>query len=436
MNQKSSQPTDYIQDDAQEHFIPIALEELIPQLIQSAQWTSEQDSQLFEDFCHGLISLYHAQFHAHFRFLKQCYQPFNPDQDTSTARAEIDFDSVTATTQFVERIKFVLEKANYVLLSSDELNRAMQKTSPYGVEVSVNFDDFDEIALFYRGRATRVTYQRNWKQLWLSKQEIETPVYRRMLLLLKPKIAEQLDSSAKKRVWESESLTIGGKQQGAIVLKLFKDIPHSDLEMLFPNIHIRMRLFDKLKIGLTGGGGTIGGVSSTITKVAATADPLAIATAIFGFAGLVWRQVVKVFTQRTKYMAKLAQSLYYYNLDNNSGAISYLINLAEAEECKETILTYFTLLTQGSCTAREVDAHVESFLSRLGAGGTDFEISDGLAKLEQLGLLESDDSKQLSVVDLESALQKLETSWQQTFNREVDNSQFEEVFKKRTRANH
>lgn len=435
MKQKNSQSTDYIQNNTQEHFIPVALEELIPELIQSATWPSKQDSQRFEDFCHRLISLYHAQFHAHLRFLKRSYQPFNPDQDTSTARAESDFDSVTATSQFVERVKYVLKKANYVLLSPDELNQAMQKTSPYGVEVSVNFDDFDEIALFYRGRATRVTQQRNWKQLWLSKHRIETPVYRRMLLLLKPKIAEQLESSAKKRMWESDSLTIGGKQQGAIVLKLFKDIPHSDLEMLFPNIHIRMRLFDKLKIGLTGGGGTIGGISSTISKVAATADPLAIGMAVFGFAGLIWRQIVKVFTQRTKYMAKLAQSLYYYNLDNNSGAISYLINLAEAEECKETILTYFILLTQGTCTAEEADNHVESFLSRFDGGGTDFEIKDGLAKLQELGLLESDDSNQLSVVNLETAMQKLESAWLEAFNREIDNSQFEEVFNKRTGIN-
>ncbi len=39
-------------------------------------------------------------------------------------------------------MRYVLDKANYVALSHDELKQAMKKTSPYGVEVSANFDDF------------------------------------------------------------------------------------------------------------------------------------------------------------------------------------------------------------------------------------------------------------------------------------------------------
>ncbi len=420
----------FIQEDSLEHFIPIALEELVPQLINSDVWPSESEREQFAEICNRLLALYHAQFHAHFRFLKRCYQPFNPDQDTSTARTATTFDSHAATRRFVGLMRYVLNKANYVPLSRDELNRAMKKTSPYGVEVSVNFDDFEEIALFYRGRATRITYQRNWKQLWLSKQRIDTPVYRRMLLILKPKVVDELDQSAKKRLWESDSLTIGGKKQGAIFIKLFKDIPHSDLEMLFPNIHIRMRLFDKLKIGITGSGGTIGGISATITKIAATADPIAIGMAVFGFAGLVWRQVVKVFTQRTKYMAKLAQSLYYYNLDNNSGAISYLISLAEAEECKETLLTYYTLLTQGSCTRPELDKRIEDYLADHNAAKTDFEITDGVAKLKQLELLKQDDMGSYSVTELASTLSIISEHWVNLFENDVDDTLFTNTFTK------
>ncbi len=430
MNQIDQIHQIFIPDNSLEHFIPIALEELVPQLNNARAWQSEAEQELFTDLSQRLIALYHAQFHAHFRFLKRCYQPFNPDQDTSIARAETNFDSQAASRRFFGLMRYVLEKANYEALSPEELNQAMKKTSPYGVEVTVNFDDFDEIALFYRGRATRVTHQRNWKKFWLSKQRIETPVYRRMLLLLKPKVIDDLGSSAKKRLWESESLTIGGKKQGAIFIKLFKDIPHSDLEMLFPNLHIRMRLFDKLKIGITGSGGTIGGISATMTKIAATADPIAIGMAVFGFAGLIWRQVVKVFTQRTKYMAKLAQSLYYYNLDNNSGAIAYLISLAEAEECKETLLTYYILITQGACTRDEIDMRVENYLNEHGATGTDFEIRDGVAKLQQLGLLNKDNMGNYSVVDLQSALDTIISEWNNLFINDEDDSLFTDTFRK------
>ncbi|HFD11328.1 MAG TPA: DUF3754 domain-containing protein [Crenotrichaceae bacterium] len=434
MNTIGQTTQQFVQNNTLEHFIPIALEELVPQLLDFTSWSSEFEQEQFADICHRLIALYHAQFHAHFRFLKRCYQPFNPDQDTSTARSKESFDSSAASKRFVGLMRFVLEKANYVPLSHKELNQAMKKTSPYGVEVTVNFDDFEEIELFYRGRATRVTYQRHWKQLWLSKTRIETPVYRRMLLILKPKVIDDLDQSAKKTLWESDSLTIGGKKQGAIFIKLFKDIPHSDLEMLFPNIHIRMRLFDKLKIGITGSGGTIGGISATMSKIAATADPIAIGMAIFGFAGLIWRQVVKVFTQRTKYMAKLAQSLYYYNLDNNSGAISYLISLAEAEECKETLLTYYVLSTQGACTRNEIDKRVENYLANHNAPGTDFEIQDGVAKLEQLGVLKQDNQGIYSVVDLEPTLDTITSHWNNLFENKDDDTLFVNTFNSKSRS--
>gem|GEM_PF-370146 len=420
----------FVQNNVLEHFIPIALEELVPQLLESTAWRSDAERKLFDALCQRIIALYHAQFHAHFRFLKRCYQPFNPDQDTSTARTEHDFDLQLAARRFVGLMRFVVEKANYVSLSRDELNRAMEKTSPYGVEVKVDFDDFEDIALFYRGRATRITWQRDWKKLWLAKQRIDTPVYRRMLLLLKPKVLDDLNRSAKKRLWETESLTIGGKKQGAIFIKLFKDIPHSDLEMLFPNIHIRMRLFDKLKIGITGSGGTIGGISATMGKIAATADPVAIAMAVFGFVGLIWRQIVKVFTQRTKYMAKLAQSLYYYNLDNNSGAISYLISLAEAEECKETILTYFMLNRQGACSRQDIDKRVEHYLENHDAAKTDFEIQDGVTKLQQLGLLNLDSQGNYSVLDLESALDVVASRWNHLLTDDVDEALFTDTFRK------
>ncbi len=37
-----------------------------------------------------------------------------------------------------------------------------------------------------------------------------------------------------------------------IYLKLFKNIPRNDVEMVFPNTKVKFRLFDKLRLGLDG----------------------------------------------------------------------------------------------------------------------------------------------------------------------------------------
>ncbi len=40
-----------------------------------------------------------------------------------------------------------------------------------------------------------------------------------------------------------------------------------DLEMLFPNTKVKMKLFDKIKITILGASGTIGGGISMFTKL-------------------------------------------------------------------------------------------------------------------------------------------------------------------------
>ena len=44
-------------------------------------------------------------------------------------------------------------------------------------------------------------------------------------------------------------------KENCIYMKLFKNIPRSDLEMIFPNTRVRFRFFDKLRLGATAGGG-------------------------------------------------------------------------------------------------------------------------------------------------------------------------------------
>ena len=58
-----------------------------------------------------------------------------------------------------------------------------------------------------------------------------------------------------------------------VYIKLFKNIPRTDLEMAFPNTEVRFRLLDKIKLGVTAGSGVGAGVVGTATKLAMKIPP-------------------------------------------------------------------------------------------------------------------------------------------------------------------
>lgn len=347
------------------------------------------------------------------------YLPFNPDRDTL-------IDAQENTDQQLKLLKdklyTVLEDANYEQISEQDLNQALNKTSPYGVQVSVDFDDFSEVALFYRGAAIQQKFRRNWKKFF-TLQPIDILIYRRLFVLLQPKNKQQwIDfylndkkmSVKKAEKKANEALKIFGisSDNDVVYLKLFKDIPREDLEMQFPNTRIKMRLFDKIKLAVTGGGGTAGGVMATLGKLSTAVDPVATLIAVGGLLGILWRQIAKVFSQRAKYSASLTKNLYFYSLDNNMGALTYLADTAEAEECKEAILAYFFLLIDGETRRADLDLRIENYIHQKYTIPMDFEINDGLDKLKKSSLLSRYDQL-INVCPLNEANSKLKQQWDQ-----------------------
>jgi len=413
------------QEDVLERFIPISLDRLISDLL-TAELLSAEKHKAFKQFCSTYRSLFHAQSHAHLQDLKQLYLPFNPDRDTLINPQDSTGKQLT---HLKEKLYTILEDANYEQISEDDLNEALNKISPYGVQVSVDFEDFSEVALFYRGSAIQQKLYRNWKKLSWKKQPIDILIYRRLFVLLQPKnrqkwiehfINNKKMSVQKAEKKADEALKVFGisNDNDVVYLKLFKDIPREDLEMQFPNTRIQMRLFDKIKLAVTGGGGTAGGIMATIGKLSATIDPISALVAIGGLLGLLWRQISKIFSQRAKYSATLTKNLYFYSLDNNMGALTYLADTAEAEECKEAILAYFFLLIGGETSRVNLDQRIENYIHEKYAIPMDFEIDDGLEKLQKAALLSRSDQL-INAIPLAEANSRLRQQWDQVIDNKV-----------------
>ncbi|NOQ17576.1 MAG: DUF3754 domain-containing protein [Methyloprofundus sp.] len=413
-----------------ERFIPISLEKLILDLLNTSDLNSK-DKELFIQFYTRYIAVFHAHSHTDLQYLKSLYHPFNPDKELIVNETS---NAKQSSKNLKKELYTVLDNANFEEISTKELISSLNKTSPYGVKVSVDFEEFSDVRLFFRGASIKTESHRNWKRLKFKKQAVDIQVYRRLFVFLQPRNrndwVEHLVKNnklslkkAEKKVDKSlHELGISGSKN-IIYLKLFKDIPKDDLEMLFPNTRVQIRLFDKIKLGLMGGSGTAGGIMATITKFTAAIDPVSALIAVGGLLGVIWRQISKVFSQRAKYSAILTKNLYFYSIDNNMGALTYLADSAEAEECKEAILAYFFLLLKGKITQDELDKTIENYIGKQYNIPMDFEITDGLDKLQKANLL-SRDNENISAVSLEQANSNLKIQWNEILTNTI---QFDEI---------
>ncbi|MFL5329657.1 MAG: DUF3754 domain-containing protein [Gemmataceae bacterium] len=360
-----------------EHFIPLRRHELVRLLCDQL---SPAESAEFRKFCGKLCDRVHLEFYRLLERLKEDYAPFDPDADTHALNAVEGAERTDKAERLFVDADRLLTRANYVQLSREQVLAAQQGASSWGLDMSIELDAFSRFALYTRGKVTGERVLRSWRT-WFRAKSIRVEIYQRLVLVLQQKKHWRLGKSPDTR---------------SIFLKLFKEIPTADLEMLIPGGRLQMPKFERGKLGFS----IISGlavllwqfiqnfflIAKAATAGAITYGPLGIIAAMFGYG---YRQYYGYqFSLRT-YNLKLAQSLYYQNLDNNGGVLFRLLDSAEEQECRETILGYYYLLrlagTDGM-TAGALDDAIEEALEKTTGVKIDFEIDDAMKKVEAIGL--------------------------------------------------
>jgi hypothetical protein len=357
--------------------------------------------------------------------LVELYDPFNPDDETVNTSEP----SPEAIKQQLDKLrKKIIESAtaaNYIQIDQDELEAILGKEYHQGFAAEVDLKEFDFHLLFYRGDVRVKVKATSWKTAWLVEREVEVEAYRRLFIGLKLKpeetrIAEimRVDKvsrrKAEKRVRKIRNQKmLQGVSDKTLHLKVFRLIPKSDIEILFPNAKIKFNLLDKLWLWVGSGGSTLFAITMAVLKFLA-AVAISVFFVIFTIAGAVGA-IIRSFTSflntRTRYMAKLAQSLYFHNIASNQSVLAALNDDAEEEDIKEAVLTYALLLRYGQLGLEATKAEAERFLKTEFSLNCDFDIEDGCRHLRKLGLLVADDSGAPRIRDLEDAREHLETLW-------------------------
>jgi hypothetical protein len=328
---------------------------------------------------------------------------------------------------FNHKLKQLLTSANYRELNQEELEEILTKASPDGVHVDVEFKEYEVKLMFFRGETQTQSTKRDITKLFLKHVTYEIPRFERLFLAIKFKPEElriqemmreeRLDEAkARKRVRKLRRMLPPSFSTDHIYLKVFKNIPRYDVEMLYPNIRVKMKYRDKLQLGGSALLGTLTWAIGTASKllVAVALSPIMLAGALAtGVGGVMYAQIRNIFITRDRYRMQLARSLYFQNLANNQGALALMIDEAEEEDVKEDFLLYVHLLLT-PVNISQIEAlrtRINEFLHEQFGIRIDFDVHDALARLTALGLVTHSTTGDLRVLPLEDARRHLHDCW-------------------------
>jgi uncharacterized protein DUF3754 len=385
---------------AREKFLPITRRALLDRLTHPNSWPAGQASEA-RRLMRYLDYWRRHNYAASLLELEQLYEPFSPDSDLLTTRAFSAGEKLAMQKQVVELMQHFLVQANFAHVDPSDVKIILTKDSYYGLDLQVDLDAFEEILIFYRGATTMTERRRTAKRLFLWREEIKVPVFQRLFLLFKLKpfdvrVSEVMREQglerkdAEKFVKRTRGLLPGSVKSDFIYMKLFKNIPRTDIEMIFPNTKVQFRLFDKIKFGVSAGSGVGVGVFGTVGKVAIASNPYTLAAAVAGLGGVALRQASAFINQRTRYMVVLAQNLYFHAMADNRGVMTLLADRAAEEDIKEEMLLYSVLAKErvNVRDLRQVDAAIEEYLKTTFDIHVDFDVDDALQRLKAEGIVE------------------------------------------------
>jgi hypothetical protein len=406
-----------------ERFIPVTRFALLDRLTAPETWPAGQAQEarrFFRYLDHWRRQQYNAQLHR----LEETYEPFNPDSDLLLTRTFSPEERRQMQERVLDGMARILEQANYVRIDHNDVQQILTRDSAYGLDLYVDLDAFDEVLLYYRGASNKRDMRRRWQKFYL-REEFEIPIFQRLFLLFKLKpfdeyVREVMQSEklgrreAEKVVKRRRASMPPNVHEDNIYMKLFKNIPRDDIEMVFPNTQVRFRLFDKLWLGATASGGLGLGAFGAAGKIALlVSNPLTALGALVGLGGVAVRQATNFMNQKQRYMVVMAQNLYFHAMADNRGVMLKLAGRAAEEDLKEEILLYSVLAKERARRQDlpDIDAAIEQYLTASFGVSVDFDIPDALDRLIADGIVTENPDGTLTTLPPKEAAAHIDRKW-------------------------
>jgi len=316
------------------------------------------------------------------RGLERAYHPLNPARDTLLLGGDAERAEQVARARRL--VAYVLDKANYEALDSAQVEAAVGAANSYGIRIRVNPERVQWIELWVRGRTTGMRLVRTLRRP-LRGEEREIELYRRLAVVFQ------------------------GKDEDALNLKLFREIPVADVEALLPHAEVAMSGLDRLKV-VGGSLGALGGVATKALETTVAASQM-LWLGVIALGGLSVRSFFGYRRAKHTRLSQMTHHLYYQNVANNAGVLDQLVASIGQEDLKEAVLAYAVVHGGGVRDEAGLREQVAGWLRERFGVEVDFDGPDAVSTLERLGLWA--DREGWRVRAPEAAVTELERAWQE-----------------------
>lgn len=372
------------------------------------------DEQRFRTLCNFLGAYFHHEFYARLTGLKDIHVRLSECGDMTKAAA--------LHAELEKGLVMVLGQANFEELDTRAIAQGSSAHPHLEVQTRTPHDQYETARIFYRGvREDRLTRRR-----LLRRREWREDVLDDVVIFVRFRNTGH---------HQATGALPGNASPGSVLIKSFRNVARNELPMLLPGVEVVMSRKDAILIG---GPALLGGIPVALNILPALSVMLVLAGALLGVSGTVkqddmmkavgalsalvgagafmFRQYASYAFRKLRYQKRLADNVYFRNVNNDTGVFDTLIGAAEDQEIKEVILAYHALLAHGPVrTSTDLDRRIEAWLERNFGLSVDFEVDDALSKLRRLGFL-SQDGDQLAVGGLDHALSGLDTLWDRLYD--------------------
>jgi hypothetical protein len=405
--------------------IPLRKSDIIDGLVAEGR-LDRADQASFRQLTRMLGAILHYDYLEELDRLRETYFYFDPEIDPHEFGSAKDLDA--AYEQLSDEFVRVLTNANFIEISHEEITRAFAERARVRVKIKAPIEDYRDVRMFRRGSHMEAIEIPAW--FGLRKRPLEVKVYDDVVLMVAAKPAGMNPDETRRAL---SSARRGGQKirSGAVLFKYFRHIARADLKALFPNVRVVRSLFDNLMLGvpaIVGGIPILIKLASTLTVLFLVSgfylglsgalhdndmeQALAALIGLFALGAFLLRQWGNFHRQSLIHQKLLTDNIYYRNINNNSGILTYLIGEAEDQDWKEVLLAYYGLLIEsGPITRETLDARIEELLVRMAASSTDFDVDHALARLKGYDLV-IETGAGLVAAPLSDALARLEREWQ------------------------
>ena len=389
--------------DEREKALPVRPGDLTRLLMAQPGLTAEERKD-FGRLCPRIGAWFHHEFYQRLRELKETYAPLDPDSDYAFIEGHTRIATSTLDEEFLSLFEATLERANYHILSNDILLEAVQAPNETGLNYIPDFTLFEHLRVYARGFKTISRVSRNLNTKFRKRTAV-LEAYQRLIVILK----------------FNEGRSFGPHiQSDKVYLRMFKDVPHVDMEMHLPEqgTRVKMRMLDKAQIAspLMVGLPTL---AAKLIVAGLTLSPGFLIPALFAPVSAGVNSFFGFQRAKQKHLSHMIRNLYYLTLANNGSVLTRLIDSAEEEEYKETLLAYFFLWrhldAESSMRVEDLDLKIEAFLKDFSGQEINFEISDALGKVLRLGLAHRTGDGRVTAVSPTRAIAVLDHLWNNAY---------------------